>query len=153
MDQILYWDAVARESERLAGNLIESPAAGTVSRALAIVRVAMHDAHVSAVPTVRATYLTGVPAAAAGASPEAAVAVAAHTLLTALYPAQIPRLDAALQRAGLRGRGITAGSTHGLAVAQELLARVDDPDLSAWISRSFAVDAAGWIDARAAAMR
>ncbi|MQY29693.1 hypothetical protein [Nocardia aurantia] len=151
MDQILYWDAVALESERLAGNHIEGGSGA--SRALAIARVAMHDAHVSAVRATHATYLTGVPSAPVGASPEAAVAVAAHTTLTALYPGQIPRLDAALQGTGLRGRGVAAGTAHGLTVAQELLTRVDDPGLSAWLCRSFAVDVAGWIDARAASMR
>lgn len=155
MDQILYWDAVALESDRLAGNHIEGEAGspGGTSRALVLARVAIHDAHVSAVQATDATYLTGVPSAPVGASPDAAVAVAAHTLLTALYPAQIPRLDAALQRAGLRGRGMTPGTAHGLAVASEMLTRIDDPDLSAWICGAFAVDVAGWIDTRAAAMR
>ncbi|WP_019932727.1 hypothetical protein [Nocardia sp. BMG111209] len=155
MDQILYWDAVALESERLAGNHIEGGTGTPVgtSRALAIARVAMHDAHTSAVAAGHATYLTGVPAAPVGASPDAAVAVAAHTTLTALYPSQVPRLDRALQHAGLRGRGLAAGTAHGLSVAQELLTRVDDPDLSAWICRSFAVDVAGWIDDRAADVR
>ncbi|MBF6172715.1 vanadium-dependent haloperoxidase [Nocardia blacklockiae] len=135
MDQILYWNNVALESDRLAHTVSrhgERGVRGPVgsSRALALTHLAMHDAYFGIVPAPHGTYLTTAPSAPAGASADAAVAVAAHTVLTALYPAQTARLDTALQQAGLRGPGTGAGSAHGLAVGQAMLAaRADDPDL------------------------
>jgi vanadium chloroperoxidase len=56
------------------------------------------------------------------------MAVAAHTVLTALYPQWTVRLDNALQRTGLSGPGRTGGIAHGVAVAHAVLAAGDLPD-------------------------
>ncbi|WP_280269595.1 vanadium-dependent haloperoxidase [Nocardia wallacei] len=135
MDQILYWNSVALESDRLAHTVIrhgERGVRGPVgsSRALAITHLAMHDAYFGLVPAGHGTYLTTLPLVPPDAAADAAIAVAAHTALTTLYPAQTARLDAALQQAGLHGPGIGSGSAYGLAVAHEMLAaRGADPDL------------------------
>ncbi|GAB2721151.1 vanadium-dependent haloperoxidase [Nocardia thraciensis] len=135
MDQILYWNSVALESDRMAHTVIRNREPGVrgpvgSSRALAITHLAMHDAYFGLVPAPHGTYLTTLPVAPPGASPDAAIAVAAHTTLTALYPAQTARLDTALQQAGLHGPDTGAGSAFGLAVAHAMLsARSADPDL------------------------
>ncbi len=66
------------------------------SRGLAIVHLAMYDAHsgvvnVPALPRYSAT----LPNPATGASAAAAVAAAVHACLSALYPRQKPQFDAA----------------------------------------------------------
>lgn len=135
MDQILYWNSVALESDRVAHTDIHHAERGVrgpvgSSRALAITHLAMHDACFGITPAAHGTYLTTPPVAPPGACAEAAVAVAAHTTLTALYPAQTARLDAALQQAGLHGPGTGTGSAHGLAVGHAMLAaRAADPGL------------------------
>ncbi|MFE3100948.1 hypothetical protein [Nocardia tengchongensis] len=133
MDQILYWNAVALESDRKAHTEIEPVEPrprGPIgrSRALAIVHLAMHDAIFSIFGAPHDTWLTAPPVAAAGALPDAAIAVAAHTTLSALYPAQTPRLDKALRTAGLRGPGTRSGGSQGQAVARAILKdRAGDP--------------------------
>ncbi|MFE5283623.1 hypothetical protein ACFRAQ_01460 [Nocardia sp. NPDC056611] len=122
MDQILYWNAVALESDRMA----HTDTGG--SRALAVVHLAMHDAIFSIFGAPHGTWLTAPPVAAPGAAPEAAIAVAAHTTLSALYPERITRFDKALREAGLRGPGTRRGGHQGQAVAHAILrARADDP--------------------------
>ncbi|WP_460728421.1 vanadium-dependent haloperoxidase [Nocardia heshunensis] len=136
MDQILYWNAVALESDRMAHTEIKPVERGSrgpagSSRALAIVHLAMHDAIFSIFGAPHGTWLTTPPVAANGAAPDAAIAVAAHTTLSALYPAQTARLDKALREAGLRGPGTGRGSTHGQAVARAVLkSRAGDPTLA-----------------------
>nr|WP_276514819.1 vanadium-dependent haloperoxidase [Nocardia transvalensis] len=131
----MYWNTVASESDRLAHTDIRDSErdvrgpAGS-SRALAITHLAMHDAYFGIAPAPHGTYLTTPPPAPPGASADAAVAVAAHTTLTALYPARTAHLDTALQRAGLRGPGTGPGSAYGLAVGQAVLSIRDaDPGL------------------------
>lgn len=133
MDQILYWNAVALESDRMAHTDIEPGEGGTRgpvggSRALAMVHLAMHDAIFSIFGAPHGTWLTAPPVAAPGAAPDAAIAVAAHTILSALYPDRTARLDKALREAGIRGPGTRRGGNQGQAVARAILrARVDDP--------------------------
>lgn len=133
MDQILYWNAVALESDRIAHTepkQAERGARGPIgsSRALAIVHVAMHDAYFSIIGAPHGTWLTSAPVAANGSSVDAAIAVAAHTTLSALYPAQTGRLDRALREAELAAPGIGRGTAHGQAVARAVLrARKGDP--------------------------
>ncbi|AYF73062.1 hypothetical protein D7D52_03350 [Nocardia yunnanensis] len=135
MDQILYWNAVALESDRMAHTEIKPVERGSrgpagSSRALAIVHLAMHDALVGIFGAPHGAWLTDPPVAANGATPDAAIAVAAHTTLSALYPTQTPQLDKALREAGLRGAGTGRGSTHGQAVGRAILkARSGDPTL------------------------
>lgn len=135
MDQILYWNAVALESDRLAHtdlNPVERGSCGPAgsSRALAIVHLAMHDAIFSIFGAPHGTWLTAPPVAAYGSAPAAAIAVAAHCTLTALYPAQTARLDRALRESGLHGPGTGRGGTHGQAIGRAVLAaRRGDPGL------------------------
>ena len=142
MDHILYWNAVALEANRrdfsnVSGKDHSEPEQGgptLSSRALAIVHLAMYDAHagVTGGPNLP-RYLTGpnAPVPAAGASAAAAVAAAAHSCLSALYPRQKDHFYAAHQDAGLSGSGLAEGHDFGLAVAQAMLAdRKDDNNAS-----------------------
>jgi len=117
LDQIRYWNRVALESERPPHR---EPS--RIARALAMTHLAIYEAFRGTAPASYRSYLVDPPAPARDAGPEAAMAVAAHTVLTGLYPEQTARLDAALQWAGLDGAGITAGSAHGLAVGRAVLA-------------------------------
>ena len=139
MDHILYWNNVALEANRRdftdipPGDNRPQPEQGgptLSSRALAIVHLAMYDAHIGVVGGLP-PYLPALPAPAAGASAAAAVAAAAHACLSALYPRQKVHFDAAHQAAGLAGGGLVEGYNFGLAVAQALLAdRAGDPGAS-----------------------
>ena len=134
--QILYWNGVALEADRLAHTELNDGEAGSrgpigSSRALAIVHLAMHDAHFTIAPAAHGPYLAAPPTPPPGASADAAIAAAAHATLSALYPAQKPRLDTAHADAGLNGAGLAGGHAHGLAIAEALLAlRSSDPGLS-----------------------
>lgn len=86
------------------------------SRALAIVHTAMYDAN-NAITKSRQSYLP-IPAAAAGASREAAVAQAARDVLVGLFPAQAAAFDSQLTThlGGIdpgqsRNDGVSLGST------------------------------------------
>ena len=140
-DQILYWNDVALEADRVdhtpepdqqpqqAGPLL-------CSRALAIVHLAMYDAYAGVVnnPTDLPTYrdlsnLTPPPFSESAAN--VAIAAAAHTALSALYPRQRASFDTAHTNAGLGG-GLQPGHTFGVRVAQRMLAeRAGDPPVSA----------------------
>lgn len=139
MDHILYWNGVALEANRrdfsvLAGSdkpALEQGGPTLSSRALAIVHLAMYDAHAGVInsPSLPRYLSAGTPAA--GASAAAAVAAAAHACLSALYPRQKVHFDAAHQAAGLQAPGLAEGHRFGLAVAQAILAdRANDPDAS-----------------------
>ena len=91
------------------------------SRAMAIVHIAMFDAVNAIMPRYRS--FSRIPFAFPGTSIEAAVAQAAHTSLTALFPSQKPRFDLALQsslsniRAGWqKQRGIEVGLQAAAAI-------------------------------------
>jgi hypothetical protein len=134
MDAITHWNDVTQEANRVThttGDPREGGARGPAgsSRAFAIVHLAMHDAYFSINPAPNfGTYLSGLPAAPAGASAEAAIAAAAHATLSALYPGQKAYFDAQHAAAGLSGPGLFEGHGHGLAVAGAMLdARKGDP--------------------------
>ncbi|NNH70233.1 hypothetical protein HLB23_10220 [Nocardia uniformis] len=137
MDQILYWNAVALEADRIAHTELKQAERGSrgpigSSRSLAIVHAAMHDAYFSIVGAPHGTWLTAPPVAANGAAVDAAMAVAAHATLSALYPAQNGRLDRALREADLSGPGVGRGTAHGQAVARAVLrVRKGDPGTDA----------------------
>jgi hypothetical protein len=148
MDPILYWNNVALEANRR--DFSDVPRAGTdppgqvpkpapeqggptlSSRALAIVHLAMYDAHAGVVGNpAMPPYLVGLPAPAAGSNAAAAVAAAAHSCLSALYPRQKPHFDAAHEAAGLVNPGLATGHRFGLEVARAMLAdRGGDPRAS-----------------------
>lgn len=131
MDAILYWNDVALEANRRdfsnePGKDKPNPEQGgptLSSRALAIIHLAMYDAHAGATGGAGLPRYLAAPASPpAGASAAAAVAAAAHACLSALYPRQKAHFDTAHTKAGLSGAGIAAGHAFGLAVAQAMLA-------------------------------
>jgi len=133
MDAVLYWNRVALDAVRTTAttlNPLEEQSSGPVgsARALAIVHLAMHDAHFTINPAAHGPYLTMPPNPMPGADVDAAIAAAAHACLTELFPAQKASFDDAHQNAGLNGSGVGKGHAHGLAIAQQILAaRASDP--------------------------
>lgn len=137
MDSILYWNDVALEANRVSHTNGQNEQTGPPlsARALAIVHLAAYDAFAGASgnPANLPPYLPGLPPTPAGASPNAAVAAAAHTTLSALFPSQTPFFDAKRASAPVSGTPaqVAAGSAYGTTVAQALLAdRSGDPDAS-----------------------
>ena len=140
MDHILYWNSVALEANRrdfsnVPGKDKAEPEQGgptLSSRAMAIVHLAMYDAHAGVVGGPNLPRYLSLPASPAPvASAAAAVAAAAHACLSALYPRQKPHFDSAHQAAGLSGAGLAEGHAFGLAVAAAMLAdRASDPSAS-----------------------
>lgn len=135
MDPILFWNDVALEANRQdfsAPDPLKPEQGGPTlsSRALAIVHLAMYDAYAGARGNPAAgpnqpdlsPYQTGLPPAPVGASPAAATAVAAHTVLVALFPRQKPEFDKALDGAPIGGGNDAAGRDWGKMVADRLLA-------------------------------
>lgn len=141
-DPILYWNNVALEANKRDFTMVppgedgprpEQGGPTLSSRALAIIHLAMYDAHAGVVnnPVSLPRYLASPPTPAGGASAGAAVAAAAHACLSALYPHQKSHFDAAHQAAGLAGAGLAEGHAFGLAVAAAMLAdRASDPSPS-----------------------
>ncbi len=138
MDHILYWNNVALEANKrdfsnVPGTDKPSPEQGgptLSSRALAIVHLAMYDAHAGVVNSAATLprYLAA-PASLAGATKAAvAVAAAAYTCLITLFPRQKMQFDAAYLAAGVAGESLTREHEFGLAVARAVLAdRAGDP--------------------------
>jgi hypothetical protein len=131
-DPILLWNQVALEANRVSHTnfvdtgLDEQTGPTRSSRALAIVHLAMYDAY-AGVDTGAALppYITGLPTPGVGASVDAAVAAAAHTTLSDLFPSQKPFFDLMLAAAGDTSN---PGHSFGVAVAQTILAdRAGDP--------------------------
>ena len=131
MDDILYWNDVALEANRVAhsNGRTEQTGPPLSARALAIVHLAMHDAYASVDAAFgSAPYLPGLPAPPAGATVQAAVAGAAHGALWALYPSQHPFFDARLAAlGGASGPGYTFGRTVAQAILDD---RATDPGVS-----------------------
>ena len=129
-DSILIWNEVALEANRISHT--EKSKAQEVgpprsARALAIVHLAMYDAYAGARgnPAELPPYMPGLPPAPAGASPQAAVAAAAHTALSALFSQQAAFFDAKLAQHGDPG---DPGHGYGVTVARALLTdRAGDP--------------------------
>jgi hypothetical protein len=137
MDPILYWNEVSFEANRVSHTNGKGEQTGPTlsSRALAIVHLAMYDAYagVSNDPTNLPPYLdlSSLPPPDPGASPDAAVAAAAHATLSKLFPSQKPFFDLKHLQAGLGGSRLNEGHQFGLLVAQKLLEdRKDDPNAS-----------------------
>jgi membrane-associated phospholipid phosphatase len=133
MDEILYWNEVALDANRAShtGDTGEQRGPVLSARALAIVHLAMYDAYARALqnPTDLPAYLTNLPPAKQGASPEAAVAAAAYGTLLALFPSQKALFDSKLAQAPLSLSGVDEGLEFGRIVAQEILKdRKNDPN-------------------------
>jgi hypothetical protein len=130
-DPILYWNDVALEANRVSHTNGKGEQTGPAlsPRALAIVHLAMYDAFVGASQAALNHYLTPKPAT--GSSVDAAVAAAAHSTLSHLFPSQKPFFDRKHSQAGLSGSNLKKGHEFGLLVAKNILAdRKDDPDAS-----------------------
>jgi vanadium chloroperoxidase len=143
MDHILYWNEVALEANRrdftdippgqTPGKEKPMPEQGgptLSSRALAIVHLAMYDAHAAIVggPGLP-RYLVGGPTPGAGLNASEAVAGAASRTLSALYPRQADHFNAAVAGAGVSGN--TPSFLFGRAVGQAMLTdRACDPGAS-----------------------
>jgi hypothetical protein len=132
-DPILFWNAVALEANRVSHtNFVDTGQNEQIgptssSRALAIVHLAMYDAYAGIAndPANLPPYMPAPASPGAGASTGAAVAAAAHEVLSSLYPSQKPFFD--LMLTGV-GDPTNPGHGFGIAVAQALLAdRAGDP--------------------------
>jgi PAP2 superfamily len=137
MDSLRHWSEVALDATGLdhtptapGENRVfgEQLGPGRSSRAMAIVHTAIFDA-MNAILGSYQSY-TDLRSAPGGASIEAAIALAAHDTLVALFPSQKDDLDATLvaDLGGLPdGRAKADGITLGRLAAGEMLARrVDD---------------------------
>lgn len=140
MSHILYWnhqalEANRRDFDKLPGsNKPKSEQDGPTlsSRALAIVHLAMYDAHVvaSGLGPGFPRYRSVVSAPSGTLDPATAVAAAAFTCLLSLFPRQQEHFHAALSGANL-GNGFSSSYEFGVAVAQDLLEdRSKDPGAS-----------------------
>lgn len=115
-DPVIEWNRAALNAIRFTR--INPPAA---SRALAITHAAVFDAVNGIQRTHRPYFVTAL--APAGASPEAAVAAAAHAALTALFPAtNFTALHDAQLAAVTNAAARDAGAAWGRSVAASLLA-------------------------------
>jgi vanadium chloroperoxidase len=136
MDQVLFWNDVALEANRVSftdPTKAEQGGPTLSSRALAIVHLAMHDAYKGVVPSATfSKYMnTALPVAPAGASADAAIAGAAYTALVALYPKQKSFFDTKLNSITRILSGADSGHRYGRDIAAMILAlRADDPDNS-----------------------
>ena len=114
-DEVMDWNAVASAA------LSEAPPAAAL-RAMAAMHIAMHDAINSIEPRYR-PYGFSIPVHMR-ASKGAAAASAAHDVLAAMLPEQVPAFDEALERSLSRvaeGRAKRDGVGAGKAVAEAVL--------------------------------
>jgi len=132
-DPILFWNQVAIEANRVSHTnfidtgLNEQTGPTLSSRAMAMVHLAMYDAYAGVIddPATLPRYIPVPASPGPGALASAAIAAAAHTVLTALYPSQKPFFDLNLAGAG---NPSNPGHFFGIAVAQAILAdRAEDP--------------------------
>ena len=124
MDSILYWNSVALKAvaEDFSGGKDNPPQQGGptyTSRALAIVHIAMHDAHAGSTGGTVHTPL--LPALPAGAVTATAIAAAAASTLNALYPRQSAAFVKAVADDPFLSRQSDFGWEWGAAVARKVL--------------------------------
>jgi membrane-associated phospholipid phosphatase len=129
-DSILLWNEVALEANRVSHTNGQGEQTGPPlsARALAIVHLAMYDAY-AGIDTAAALppYLTSLPAPGPGAKLEEAIAGAAYTTLSRLFPSQTPFFDSILAGAGDATRK-GPGHQYGEIVANAILDdRKNDP--------------------------
>jgi vanadium chloroperoxidase len=146
-DAVLYWNLVALEANKESHTHDHGEQTGPPlsARALAIVHLAMYDAFVGQDKVNGGSgtdphYLPAaeLPTATAGGSPESAIAGAAHTALSALFPTQKTNFDTFytfIEAVGLPGsvtvQNVKDGFNYGKDVAEALLdRRKNDPGAS-----------------------
>jgi len=133
MDPILIWNEVALEANAINHTNGQEKGEGgptRSSRALAIVHLAMYDAY-AGIDTASGLnhYLPPPNPPAAGATVEDAVAGAAFTVLTSIYPSQSAFFLTQLQLHGNLG---SPGHDFGVDIADQILTlRANDPSASA----------------------
>ena len=122
--------ASASENEVLRWNLVATDAALaakidpiTESRIFAIVQIAVHDALNAIEPRFEAFPAAGPLGAESSASADAAVAAAAHEVLTQLVPSQAAAFDAARAKA-LAAIPDGAAETRGVDVGRRAAAAI-----------------------------
>lgn len=143
MEQVLYWNDVVLEANRVS--FTDKPEQGgptLSSRAMAIIHLAMHDAYKGASGTTNFDFfLTNPPALPTSFSSlsamekasasQAAIAGAAHTALVALYPQQEETFNIKLNSLTHLIKGKNQGYQYGCDVARAILTlRKDDPNNS-----------------------
>lgn len=132
MDPILFWNDIALEANRVSHTNGKNEQTGPTlsARALAIVHLAMYDAYAGVIndATKLPRYISAPPSPGAGSSPateNAAVAAAAHTTLSSLFPSQKPFFDSILNGVGDKSN---PGHKFGEDVGKGILAdRAGDP--------------------------
>jgi hypothetical protein len=132
-DPILLWNEVALEANRVSHTNGKGEQTGPAlsSRALAIVHLAMYDAYagVAKDPKNLPPYISGLPSPDATATIDAAVASAAYTTLSQLFPSQKSFFDLIFAAAGDKSN---KGHDFGIKVAEAILAdRKNDPGAGA----------------------
>lgn len=128
-DPVLHWNAIALQANADDHTFIYGPpehgGPGASSRALAIVHAAIYDA-INAIERTHEPYIGLIPVQSQETpSMEAAVAVAAHNTLSALFPQQQEVFEASYQAyiAGLAADpGKDAGIRVGTVAARQILA-------------------------------
>jgi hypothetical protein len=125
VDVILEWNAVMLQADVVTHSSApaEQPGPVLASRAFAMTSAAMYDAY-NSIERIGQRYLISVPVSG-NADSDAAVAQAAHIVLSALYPSQHASFDAALARTLQRipdGASENRGRIVGAIVAGALLA-------------------------------
>lgn len=128
-DPILFWNGVALEANRISHTNGHDEQTGPTrsARALAVVHLAMYDAYAGVTndPVNLPRYISTPPSPAPGASVDAAVAAAAHRVLSALFPSQTAFFDLVFSGTG---NPADAGHAFGISVADEILNdRAADP--------------------------
>ena len=119
-DQVIQWNQTLLQLLQTPG---AQPATVHPTRSLAITQLAVYDA-VNAIEGCNAPYLRGHPAPRA-ASPDAAAAAAAHTVLLALFPSQQPMIDSKYQDSLSQiggGAHVRQGIRVGTDAAEAILA-------------------------------
>ena len=134
MDQILYWNDVALEANKVSHTTgIDKGVLGPTlsSRALAIiVHLAMYDAYVGTTSGTGLSSYLGIPAGPAGTT-NAAISGAAFTALSKLFPSQVAYFGQKLSESG--STGLEDGFVYGVSVANAIMAdRAADPDASSY---------------------
>ncbi|MGE6833984.1 DUF6851 domain-containing protein, partial [Priestia megaterium] len=135
LDRLLEWhevmlDANALDHTNASGFAGDQQGPVRNSRAFAIIQIAVYDA-VNSFSLKYDPYSRGLRRAPAGASRDAAIAQAAFTALSAMYPRQQARFDLLLSSdmSAMQGsaQSIAAGRAVGLAAANAILnARTSD---------------------------
>ena len=138
LDRLLEWHSVMLDANALdhtsaSGFAGDQQGPTRNSRAFAIIQIAVYDA-VNSFSLKYEPFSRGLRRAPAGASRDAAIAQAAYTALSAMYPRQQARLDvlfqsdlSAIGNSGASAQSVAAGRAVGLAAANAILnARASD---------------------------